>query len=39
MDWGGSGERNVLNQEEGCWCHLPTEDKGRQGCGGGVVVW
>lgn len=39
---GGSGEhledekdigRNVLIQEEGCWCHLPTEGKGRLGRG------
>lgn len=29
-------KRNVLNQEEGDWCHLPTEVKGRLGLWG---VW
>lgn len=35
-------ERNVLKQEEGGRCHLPTEVKGRpglQGGGGGVVCF
>lgn len=29
--------RNVLNQEEGCWCHLPTEVKRTHGWGVGLL--
>lgn len=32
-------KRNVLNQEEGGWCHLPTEVKGRLGLWGGGVCF